>query len=172
MNCERVKELWDEYRDGSLVGADSRGLEQHLADCPACEKRWRRESAVLAILGEKTPIVDSKPGAFTAAVVRRWDRAGQPTVLARIGRMTAAAAAIALMLTAAAMMVDRGDRGGTKVADEGQGRVDSVGVLFASVSEPTYQVRQALSSARSWGGAGRYAVSLINAIAPDDSEDR
>src|ERR1041384_6053405 len=102
MNCERLQQLWDDYRDGQLAGPDARGLEQHLADCPACEKLWRGESAWLGILGEKTPVSSAAAArAVSTAVPRRWSRWQRPSVIGRISRMTAAAAVIAVIITGA-----------------------------------------------------------------------
>lgn len=109
MNCEEVNSLTDSYRDSELQGPLARELEQHLADCPACERRWRDDSAWMAVLSEKTPL-SGGPSAeqFTASVLKKWHRQKQPSVLARIGRLTAAAAVIALMLSLAGVFVMQG----------------------------------------------------------------
>ncbi len=106
MDCKTLRQLRDEYRDGALDGAASHELEQHLADCPACEKLWRSESAWLSLLAEKTPVGSQREAqTFTAGVVRRWTRPRQTGVLARIGRFAAAAAVIALVLSIPALIL-------------------------------------------------------------------
>lgn len=174
MNCEQVRQLWDEYRDGGLHGVEAHGLEQHLADCPSCEKLWRRESSWLNVLGEKTPIVDEKPGAFAASVVKRWERAGQPSVIGRITRLSAAAAVIVLMLSLAALMVDRGESSpATRVAVNPQ--VDSVGVLIAGITGPTTAIRDTFDRTAALLDVSSYTdsvVDFLDATAPPAEEKR
>lgn len=136
MNCEQVQSLTDAYRDGELQGPEAQALEQHLADCTACEHHWRRESAWMAVLAEKTPIVGGpSTDEFTARVVRRWNRQNQPNVLARIGRLSAAAAVIALMLSLAAVFVLQGPGSpsdkGTTVAVSTDPQASPISVLMA-----------------------------------------
>lgn len=181
MNCQRVREIWDEYRDGTLDEYDAGGLEQHLADCPRCEKLWRGESAWLSVLGEKAPMASEQDAAaFTAAVMRRWDRQHhRPSIAARIGRLTAAAAVIAVMLSLAAVMVKHREGSGppASIATGAQRpeQIDSIGVLIAGIDAPAMAVRQAFNSSSAYLDGERYVdrfVELLDAAEPRSGADR
>ena len=174
MNCERVRQLWDEYRDGQLSGPEARGLEEHLADCRSCEKLWRAESGWLAVLSENAPVsTDVEARAFSAAVVRRWSRQDRPSIVGRIVRFSAAAAVVAAMLSIPAVVVERNQ---TPVA-AGSGETQSLAVapsasdafLVGQINGPVVAVRDAFDSTSQWLDVNRYVdglVELIDTAAP------
>ena len=169
MNCERVQQLWDDYRDGLLAGAEARGLEQHLADCPECEALWRSESGWLRILGEKTPIAgDAEAAVFTEHVLRRWSRSHQPSAIGRIVRLSAAAAVVAAMISLATTMVQH-ERGLVEAPTEPAAQFNASEVLLAQVDAPVVAVRQAFDTTSQLLDGSRYVnsfVELLDATAP------
>lgn len=168
MNCERVRELWDDYRDGLLAGAEARGLEQHLADCSRCEQLWRSESAWLGVLGEKVPVASASDAAeFTQRVVRRWARADRPSVIGRIVRLSAAAAVVAAMLSLAAVVSQR-QSGAIEQIDPPVAQFQTSEVLLAQVDAPVVAVRQVFDSTSQLLDVDRYVngfVDLLDAAA-------
>lgn len=166
MNCERVQQLWDDYRNGQLPAdsADARGLEQHLADCPECEELWRSESGWLAVLGEKTPIAgEAEAAAFTAQVLRRWSRGNRPSVIGRIMRLSAAAAVVAAMISLATLMVQR-DRGPAEPSAQPVAQINTSQVLLAQIDAPVIAVRQAFDTTSQLLDGDRYLTSFVELL--------
>jgi anti-sigma factor RsiW len=173
MNCDKVRLLWDEYRDGTLEGAEARGLEEHLADCPQCEALWRHESAWLAIIGEKAPIsTEAESQAFTAATLRRWSHRRQPGIVGRIVRFTAAAATIALMLSLATILVRHSGPGAPASGPLAPLHVAAPppeAALVAQINAPVLAVREAFNHTSRWLDVDRYVddfVQLLDTAAP------
>ena len=61
MRCAQVKNLFSPYLDGAVTGAQMRELQQHLAECSACETEYislRRAQQLLMNLDKPKPPAD------------------------------------------------------------------------------------------------------------------
>ncbi|MBI1370081.1 MAG: hypothetical protein GC162_15685 [Planctomycetes bacterium] len=97
LTCTNIETCWDERRDATLGVEQARAFDAHLAECPACADKWRRESQYLAMLScDEEPAGDA---AFTQRIVHAWTAHAADPVIARLTPWLAFAAAIALAMT-------------------------------------------------------------------------
>lgn len=52
MNCNEFVELVTAYLDGALTRADQLAFEDHLRECPGCERYLDQFQATIELLGE------------------------------------------------------------------------------------------------------------------------
>ncbi len=116
MNCERLREILDDWADGSLSEAEHQEAELHLASCAACRAEERKLRAFLAeafgLRHEAQPGRDLWPGIAT----RIESRARVLRFVRRGGLLSGLAAAAALVL---ALVLSRGPQPGAGVASVG-----------------------------------------------------
>ncbi len=55
MTCERISDLLDPYLDGETDALTARAVEEHLANCPACNRRLAARRALQTALRDKLP---------------------------------------------------------------------------------------------------------------------
>ena len=116
MNCERLREILDDWVDGSLSEAEHQEAELHLASCAACRADERKLRAFVAeaagLRHEAQPGRDLWPGIAT----RIESRARLLRFVRRGGLLSGLAAAAALVL---ALVLSRGPQPGAGVASVG-----------------------------------------------------
>jgi len=116
MNCERFREILDDWVDGSLSEAEHQEAELHLASCATCRADERKLRAFLAeaagLRHEAQPGRDLWPSIAT----RIESRARLLRFVRRGGLLSGLAAAAALVL---ALVLARGPQPGTGVASVG-----------------------------------------------------
>jgi len=55
MNCEEATKLMDGYLDGELDPITSQTIEQHLRECPKCDRAYKTHGSLIRALGNATP---------------------------------------------------------------------------------------------------------------------
>src|SRR5437899_1036408 len=55
MNCEEATKLMDGYLDGELDPLSNQKIEQHLQDCPECDRAYEAHRALIHTIGSATP---------------------------------------------------------------------------------------------------------------------
>ena len=55
MNCEEAINLMDGYLDGELDPLTNQTIEQHLQDCPECDRAYEAHRALISTIGSATP---------------------------------------------------------------------------------------------------------------------
>ena len=55
MNCQEIADLMDGYLDGELDALTSQKIEQHLRDCPKCERAYEVETAMAHAISQAAP---------------------------------------------------------------------------------------------------------------------
>lgn len=80
LQCPQAKRLFSPYLDGAVTGAEMLALQEHLSDCPACERAYeslRRSQQLLVSVGR--PKAPSDLGLkLRLAISREVARAKQP----------------------------------------------------------------------------------------------
>jgi len=56
MNCHEIQSLTGPYLDSELDAKTSLGIQQHLAACPACARRFAAEGYAVALLARRTDL--------------------------------------------------------------------------------------------------------------------
>ncbi|MBN1518303.1 zf-HC2 domain-containing protein [Candidatus Sumerlaeota bacterium] len=129
MNCKRVLELYDMYRQEQLSDKQMLRLEEHLAHCPKCRQEYEANEALAALLMEyveppaANPLQNQMLANRTLEALRRpaprlaWlreavlnTRHGAAALKRRYGQ---AAAAVCLALTAGFLFARMGAHGGS-----------------------------------------------------------
>ena len=72
MNCQQMREHWDEYRDGQLHILQRESFENHLAGCATCAAAWQRESDLLAELARHDTLSPRQSHLMTLSVLNDW----------------------------------------------------------------------------------------------------
>ena len=78
MNCERANDLLESYQDDLLEGAERPALENHLVECAACRRDFRRAQAVEEVLEEAGERDSVAPDAVAAGMRRVQQRLAPP----------------------------------------------------------------------------------------------
>ena len=68
MTCERIADLLDACLDGETDALSTRAVEEHLAECAACNRKFAARQALQKALREKLPYF-AAPQSLRAAVV-------------------------------------------------------------------------------------------------------
>jgi mycothiol system anti-sigma-R factor len=55
MNCEEARKLMDGYLDGELDPITNQAIEEHLRDCPNCERAYETHRSLIRVIGNATP---------------------------------------------------------------------------------------------------------------------
>jgi mycothiol system anti-sigma-R factor len=55
MNCEEATNLMDGYLDGELDPITSQTIEQHLRECPKCDRAYKIHGSLIRVIGNATP---------------------------------------------------------------------------------------------------------------------
>ena len=55
MNCEEATRLMDGYLDGELDPITNQAIEQHLQDCPNCDRAYQGHRSLIRTIGNATP---------------------------------------------------------------------------------------------------------------------
>ncbi|MEY2543916.1 MAG: hypothetical protein QOE81_1377, partial [Verrucomicrobiota bacterium] len=55
MNCQEVINLMDGYLDSELDPITSQTIEQHLRDCPNCDRAYKAHGSMMRAIGSATP---------------------------------------------------------------------------------------------------------------------
>ncbi len=135
MTCERLREILDDWVDGSLSEAEHQEAELHLASCATCRAEERKLRVFLAeasgLRHEAQPGRDLWPGIAS----RLESRARVLRFARRGGLLTGLAAAAALVL---ALVLARGPQPGTRVAS-----VDSSGATVQPAAAGTADIERA-----------------------------
>jgi len=62
MNCEEAIKLMDGYLDGELDPVTSQKIEEHLRSCPACERAYKANSALVRAMERTAPYYKAPAG--------------------------------------------------------------------------------------------------------------
>ena len=86
-NQERLVELWDDARDGTLSPQDRREFESLLAADAQAKAMWDAESGWLTMLEEDDADLRQGAGrdAFVSGVIHQWQTGEASPVVGRIG---------------------------------------------------------------------------------------
>src|SRR5438552_16795325 len=55
MNCEEATKLMNGYLDGEQDPITSQTIEQHLRECPKCDRAYKTHGSLIRALGNATP---------------------------------------------------------------------------------------------------------------------
>jgi len=55
MNCEEATKLMDGYLDSELDPITSQKIEQHLRECPKCDRAYKIHGSLIRVIGNATP---------------------------------------------------------------------------------------------------------------------
>ena len=69
MECERLKELIDDYLDGILPQTEGEAFERHLAECEGCREEFAFVRMLASDLGETT--LEQTPQGYTDKILKR-----------------------------------------------------------------------------------------------------
>jgi anti-sigma factor RsiW len=125
MNCADAVTRLSAALDGELTAGDAREVQQHLAGCDACARRYRTLQQMRTAV-RSTPFAPVDAGRFDAAVLARVRH--EPSPLRISGAWIAAAAALVIAVSSAVLML----QGHSGVA---QPRRNVVSPLPAELSE-------------------------------------
>lgn len=145
MCCERTGEMMSARLDGRLDDVDVALLAEHVAECPACQAKWRRLQALDHLLSS-APMAPA-PASLRALVLVRLSRREQAR-RAIIGGTALALGTVALALLALAPII--------------LGLLDATGIAPALVSggpQTLAQLRALL------GTAGRTLLVMAEKLA-------
>jgi anti-sigma factor RsiW len=114
--CEQFETLLPEWADGSLSAKAAPGLEDHLADCPACRVSALEQREVHDLLRARGgDLRESAPASLRARLERPstarvvpFFRSSQPVTARRPAWRLAAAAALALAIVGASALAPGG----------------------------------------------------------------
>ena len=59
MNCNQLRNQFDERLDGRLDEAEREAFDRHVAICPGCGREWREQAALWQVLTRSTDIAPS-----------------------------------------------------------------------------------------------------------------
>ncbi|HET7291921.1 MAG TPA: zf-HC2 domain-containing protein [Vicinamibacteria bacterium] len=113
MTCERLREILDDYADGSLSEAEHQEAELHLASCAACRSEERK---LRAFLGEAAGLRhEAQPGRdLWPGIASRIEARARVLRFARRGGLLAGLAAAAALVLA--LVIGRTPRPGAGAA--------------------------------------------------------
>jgi anti-sigma factor RsiW len=80
------------YHDGELHAPEAAAFEQHVIDCPACQRELRQYRRLSLILGRAE--APEPPATMVASIKRQLEWEGNPVLLHLARRMTGVAAAV------------------------------------------------------------------------------
>ncbi len=103
MNCQQVRQIWDDYRDNQLTDSPRYSFERHMRGCPHCAELWAFETQWLEKIGRDEqdiePAAEQAPGPrFAIAVVERWQKEHPAPRSFRFAPWMAVAASLALFI--------------------------------------------------------------------------
>jgi mycothiol system anti-sigma-R factor len=102
MDCRELDSLMFPYLDGELVDGDRVRVEAHLAECESCRKRTDQEHAMLLFVRSRAKAQSMPaPEALRARLVDGLHHEERSRQLRTLGKLTAAAAGLALCSVAA-----------------------------------------------------------------------